>query len=69
MHRVQNAARVGVDQKHVGEAIFLKDAAEQRVKDGMDLGVDGLIASGVEQQLGADGMLVLADVEVLEVRG
>ena len=69
VHRIQDAARFGVDQKHVGEAIFLENATKQRVEGRMHLRVGRLVVSRVEQKLGADGVFVVSDIEVLEVCG
>ena len=51
VHRVDDVARDGVDEKHVRQPVFLEDAPEQRMEGGMHLRVGGLVIGRIEEQL------------------
>ena len=51
VHRVDDVARDGVNEKHVRQSVFLEDAAEQRMEAGMHFRVGGLVVGRIEEQL------------------
>ena len=50
VHRVEDVAGHGINEKDVGQSVLLENAAEQGMETGMNLRVGGLIVGRVEQQ-------------------
>ena len=61
----ERAAR-GIDEEQIVEPVLLLQAPQDRMVDGVGLGVGRVVRRGVEPRLLAERMLVAAEVEILQ---